>query len=71
MCLEIKGSHVWKTKNIPVIFSSNKPLEEWYGKKDKLHTDHDQSCLDAVKARFLVVQVTARSPALATTAPPE
>lgn len=71
MCLEIKGSHIWKTKNIPVIFSSNKPLEEWYMKKDKIATDHDRSCLEAVQARFLVVELTNRTPVLATIAPPE
>jgi len=60
MMLEIKGSKVWKNKNIPVIFISNKPLDEIYIK------EKDTALMRALMARFVIVQVTTRSPILAT-----
>lgn len=59
MQLQIKGSRLFKKKNIPVIFLSNRPLLDWYSS-----TKHSESVLSALVDRFLMVRVGQRAPIL-------
>jgi len=56
MHLEVKGGMLFKSKNIPVIFLSNKPLHEWY------RSDNDPAVKAALLDRWTEVEITERAP---------